>query len=553
MRIIRQWLTDRDGSARTDILTLFIIFGVAFLQTLGRFPLIEPDEGRYAEIPREMLERGDFITPLLDYVKYFEKPPLHYWLNALSMSIFGQNEFAVRLPGAMMGLLTVLLVYHAGRKLFGRRTGLLAALVLGTCTGFLVQARVNIIDMTLTCTLSASLAFFILAAREEERRKGLYYCLTYLCAALAVLAKGLIGIVFPGAIIFLYLLFTKRWRLLREMRLATGIALFLLVAAPWFTLVSLKNPEFARFFFIHEHFERFLTKVHGRYEPFWFFVPILVGTMLPWSFFILSGLRGIWRARQDGEGNSRFYLLVWAAFIFLFFSKSDSKLVPYILPVFPPLTLLIGHALSQAMDGEAGRLKLPALVSGGFLAVLGIGIVLYQLLAAKPAFGFAGAALLGILFLGEGIAAFAFARKGDTTVFVASFCLVSYLLGIFGPPVIYAGVAEKKSTRELALIVKRLAPEDAVIASFGYEQGLPFYTKRRTIVVGDRNELNFGSHLGDQSAWFMEPEQFAQIWDGKSEAFALIRSHELSRFMEMVKTPVREVGRNRRAILITNR
>jgi 4-amino-4-deoxy-L-arabinose transferase-like glycosyltransferase len=275
--------------------------------------------------------------------------------------------------------------------------------------------------------------------------------------------------------------------------------------------------------------------------------------MLPWSFFIPAGMRGLWRERMAGEGSSRFYLLVWAVFIFLFFSKSDSKLVPYILPVFPPLTLLIGHALAEAMDGDAGRLKLPALVTGGVLAFLGLGLFFYPGVAPKPAFGFAGAALLGVLFLGEGIAAFAFARKGDIPLFLASFCFASYLLGIFGPPVILAGVVEKKSSRELALMVKKLAAKDAVIASFGYEQGLPFYTKRRTIVVGDRNELDFGSRQGDQSAWFIEPGQFAQIWDGKSEAFALIRSWEMDRFKAMVKTPVRELGRNRRAILITNR
>src|SRR6266571_6770019 len=331
MRIITEWLTGKEVSAKRDISLLFTIFVIPFFQTLGRFPLIEPDEGRYAEIPREMLERCDFVTPLLYYVKYFETPPLHYWLNAIFMSIFGRNEFAARFAGALMGLLAVLLTYHIGRKLFGRRSGLLAALILGTCTGFLAQARLNITDMTLTCTLSASLAFFIVAAREDERHKGQYYYASYLCAALAVLAKGLIGIVFPGAIIFLYLLLAKRWRLLREMRLATGILLFLLIAAPWFVLVSMRNPEFAHFFFIHEHFERFLTKVHGRYQPGWYFFPILAAGLLPWTLLALHAAARAWSADRAQAFAPRRFLLLWVLVVFGFFSASNSKLASYIL------------------------------------------------------------------------------------------------------------------------------------------------------------------------------------------------------------------------------
>jgi 4-amino-4-deoxy-L-arabinose transferase-like glycosyltransferase len=553
MRIITEWLIAKEVSAKRDISLLLTIFGIAFFQTLGRFPLIEPDEGRYAEIPREMLERCDFITPLLNYVKYFEKPPLHYWLNALFMSIFGRNEFAARFAGALMGLLAVLLTYHVGRKLFGRRSGLLAALILGTCTGFLAQARLNITDMTLTCTLSASLAFFIVAAREDERHKGRYYYLSYLCAALAVLAKGLIGIVFPGAIIFLYLLLTKRWRLLREMRLATGILLFLLIAAPWFVLVSLRNPEFAHFFFIHEHFERFLTKVHGRYQPFWFFIPVLIGTMLPWSLFIPAACRGVWRERHGAEGSSRLYLLIWAAFIFLFFSKSDSKLVPYILPVFPALALLMGDALAKILDGEFTPLRRHAWLAGGILTILGVGLILYPQLAPKPQLSGAAGAVLGLLFLGEGVATLGSARKGNTLALFTSLCLFSYLVGIVGPPVILSGIAEKKSSKELALQVARTASRDAVVASFGYEQGLPFYAERRVVVVDDRNELDFGSRQGDQSAWFIDLPRFRELWDGATPVFALLREGELARLTGTVKAPITVLGQNRRKMLITNR
>ena len=189
-----------------DLLALTVVLGIPFLQFLGRLPLIDPDEGRYAEIPREMLEQGDLITPTLNYVKYFEKPPLLYWLNAASLKILGQTEFAVRLPSALCGLLTLLATYIIARKLYNRRTALFSAIILGTSIGFVLQSRIILTDMLLTFCLTAALGSFIIASQREERRSSpLPWYLLYLFCALAMLAKGLIGIVFPVGIIFLYL------------------------------------------------------------------------------------------------------------------------------------------------------------------------------------------------------------------------------------------------------------------------------------------------------------------------------------------------------------
>jgi 4-amino-4-deoxy-L-arabinose transferase-like glycosyltransferase len=553
MKFIGDFLGRKEGSYGKDLTLLAIVFGVAFFQFLGRIPLLEPDEGRYAEIPREMLERGDFITPFLNYVKYFEKPPLHYWLTALSFKVFGENEFAARFPGALMGLLSVLLACHAGRKLFGRRAGLLAAIILGTSTGFLVQARINLTDMTLTCTLSAALLFFILAAREGEARRGLYFHLAYAAAALAVLAKGLIGIVFPGAIIFLYQLLTRRWQLLREMRLLTGIPLFLLVAAPWFIAVSLQNPEFARFFFIHEHFERFTTKTHGRYQGPWFFIPVLAGTMLPWSFFIPAAVRGVWRERQTTGGDARLFLLIWATFIFLFFSKSNSQLVPYILPLFPPLALLMGHAFDRLFDREFRPLRGQSYSLTAVLLILGIGLIIYPHVARKEAFSDFGGIVMGGLFLAEGWLAFASCRRENLPALLATLCLGSYILGLIGPPFILTGIAEKKSLKELGLMVQKEAAPEALVATFGVRQGLSFYARKRVIVVGDRNELEFGSRQGDQSAWFLDLESFGRLWDSPTPVFALLSADELESLRGIARTPPRIVAQQGKKLLIGNR
>jgi 4-amino-4-deoxy-L-arabinose transferase-like glycosyltransferase len=552
MKFFADFLTNRDNSEKRDLALLLIVFGVAFLQFLGRVPLTEPDEGRYAEIPREMLELGDFITPHLNYVKYFEKPPLHYWLTALSFKIFGENEFAARFPGALMGLLAILLTYHVGRRLFGRREGLLAALILGTSIGFITQGRIDIIDMTLTCTLSAALAFFILAAREGESRTGIYYHLFYFFAALAVLAKGLIGIVFPGAIIFLYLLSSRNWRVIKEMRLPTGILLFLLVCAPWFIMVSLKNPEFPHFFFIREHFERFTTTIHHRNKGIWFFVPVLLATMLPWSFFIPAAVRGVWRERQSAEGKARLYLFIWAAFIFIFFSISDSQLEPYILPIFPALALLMGSAYGRFSDSVCTPLRIQGLAISVILIIGGIGVIAYPHVASSPGLTATGAALIGCILLFEGILTVRNIYRTPLLLFTG-LVLCSYLVALATPNLLFTGMANRKSLKELGNIIRDRGDRDSVVSSFGLLQGLPFYAKRRVVVVGDPGEAEFGSKQGDNSQWFMDPQRFVRLWDSPRHLLTVLPREKLAQWQGTVHNVPRIVAEKGKYILISNR
>ncbi|WP_243370591.1 glycosyltransferase family 39 protein [Geotalea sp. SG265] len=552
MQRLIEFFRSKDGSSSRDLGLLLVVFGFSFFQSLGRLPLLETDEGRYMEIPREMLERGDFITPTLNYVKYFEKPPLHYWINALSIKIFGLTEFAGRFSGVLWGILGIMLTYFLGRKLFGRREGLYGALVLGTSAGFLIQSRTNITDTTLTICLTAALAFFAIAIQDNEKKKGRYYYLFYIFAALAVLAKGLIGIVLPGAIVFCYLLITRRWSLLKEMRLPTGILLFLFVAAPWFVAVSAKNPEFARFFFIHEHFERFLTKVHGRYKPFWFYAPVLLGCMLPWSLFIPAAVGNAWKQRKAVGADARLFLVLWVLIIFAFFSKSNSKLVPYILPVYLPLAVLIGCAFVSALEQGIKSLKANAIAAGILLTLLGIAGLFYPFVAPKPQIPVQGSIIIGLCLLGLGIPPLVAVLKKQAVVLFCSMALFAYLFGLFAPPVIYAKIVQRKSSRELALLVREKAGKDAVVATFEYEQGLPFYAGRRVVVVGGRGELEFGSNLGDQSAWFIDLRRFVELWNSPRPVFALIQERELPVLKKVLTTPMKELGRQGRRILITN-
>jgi len=558
-----------------DLLMLLVVMGVPFLQFLGSLPLIDPDEGRYAQIPREMLERGDLITPTLNHVLYFEKPPLLYWVNALSLKLFGLNEFAARLPSALCGLLTVLITYAVARKLYERRTALLAAAILGTSAGFVIQSRIILTDMLLTCCLTAALGAFIVAAQREGRRGSPFpWYMFYLFSALAVLTKGLIGIVFPGGIIFFYLLLGNRWHLLGRMRLASGLLLFLAVTVPWFVAVSLRNPDFARFFFIHEHFERFTSTVHGRYQPFWYFVPVLAGTMLPWSFFIPGALGKAWRERGHQGGSGGMFLLIWVVLIFLFFSKSNSKLIPYLLPIFPPLAILIAHRVNCVLEGRSNGIKPALVVLGGVLTLLGatalgyawlpqaVGVLkellpqlsgpLTQFLKNAPQLTLAACIITGLLFLVQGVVALFVSARNPGRI-AAVLCACSFLLEILVPRLIMGEITRTESPRDLALKAADISGPDTRIVTFGPMQAVSWYTGRRVLVTGKIDELEFGSKQGDQSAWFPDRPALLRLWNGAAPVLIILKNGEFRELQPSLQPAPRIVMESGRKLLISNR
>jgi 4-amino-4-deoxy-L-arabinose transferase-like glycosyltransferase len=283
-------------------LALAVCALLLFFGGLGSYPLLEPDEGRYGEIPREMLAQHDFVTPRLNGVLYFEKPPLYYWLNAAALSVLEDPETACRLASALFGLAGVGLAWRLGRSMGGNRIALLSALVLGSSPLWVALSRANIIDMTLTFFLTATLTCFWLAQEREKGAPGerLFWYGMFVAAALATLAKGLIGFVIPGAVIFFYLLFTRRWRLLARVPWVAGVALFLLVAVPWHVLAARRNPDFAWFYFVHEHFLRYATPEARRQKPFWFFIAVLLAGMLPWSGLLPAALLRFRRRFRSG-------------------------------------------------------------------------------------------------------------------------------------------------------------------------------------------------------------------------------------------------------------
>ncbi len=506
-----------------------------FFWRLGEAPLLEPDEGRYTEVPREMLASGDFVTPRLDGVLYFEKPPLHYWLVAAAIRALGLTELAPRLPSALFGLLGVLLVHRLGAAMGGRRAGLVAAAALGTSPLYVTLGRLATLDMTLAFLLTLTLVCFWVAHREERGwRAGLWWHGAFLAAALAVLAKGLIGIVIPGAIVLVYLLVTGGWRVLRRVPWITGLGLFLALAVPWHVLAALRNPDFAWFYFVHEHVLRYATPIAERHEPFWYFAAVLVLGCVPWSGLFPSAMRLVaWRRLRAAlaERPEVTFLLAWSGFVFLFFSVSQSKLIPYILPALPPLAVLVGLLLARLRQGElpASGMETGGLVAGGALtAVYGL-FFLWAGLGKIVRVGLGGVISPGLLAPGGLLLALAVLvvlagigrrwRWRVLALFAASCSISAAIAGVV--PL----VGRERSSREVAERLRAaLHSGDGVFAYRCYPESLPVYLRQTVGVAAYEGELAFGiSHLtaGERERRFPDAGQFRNLWQSDRRVFVV--------------------------------
>lgn len=526
----------RPDRARTwrDVLLLALLLALFFGFGLGTRALWHPDEGRYSEIPRAMVASGDYVTPRLNGVKYFEKPALFYWMQAGSIKLFGVNEWALRLWPALLGLLGCLAVYGAGRKLYGRRAGLIAAAVLATSPLYYLLTRIITLDMAVSVLLTGALLSFLFGVREPPgRTRSLYLYAFYALCALATLTKGLIGIVIPAMVIGAWIVLLWDWRLLRAIHLPTGLLLFLAIAAPWHVLAAQANPEFAQFYFIHEHFQRYLTTTHGRYQPWWFFVPVLVLGVLPWIGLVFPALRAAWPRWQTRHAHrEELFLLLWAGLVFAFFSASGSKLIPYILPMLPPLALLLGRYLAPAAAAPA-----PIGLRGGFwlflAATAALGAYLTVELARRPEaqadalrLGSGAYLMLAGLLLAV-LAHFFLGRLATVTrplaALAAGAALLVLTLGAALP-----ALDDKYSVKALALDLKaRLLPADEVTTLRAYYQDLPVYLARRITVVDWKGELEFGTQQEDVSGWMIGEAEFRRRWQSPRTLYMITERENL--------------------------
>ena len=544
-------------------LLLALVLAVWFGYKLGSRDLWSPDEGRYAEIPREMLATGDFLTPRLNGVKYFEKPPLMYWLEAGAISVFGLNEWAARLWPALFALFGCLAVYFTGRALYSRRAGLFAAATLAISPLYAFMGGILTLDMALTAELTLAFCAFLLAVREPpgHRRRFLFYGF-YLSAALAVLTKGLVGIVIPAMVIGAWVVLLWEWGLLRRMYLPTGLLLFLAVAAPWHVLVARANPEFAHFYFIHEHFERYLTTVHNRYEPPWYFLPVLLAGMYPFSVFLpdalRNNLRGRWHARKTS--GDTWFLVLWSVLPFLFFSFSDSKLIPYVLPVWPPLALLVGRWLIQVYDRktEISRAAMTTLLILGIALAGGLALA-PKVMAESPKvvlitrqLGYGLYVMAAGLLLAGVVPFAAWLRRNGRSAVMGLFVGGAILVGAFDLNLSRVDVG--RSVKELAVTLKQqLRPEDEVMVYREYYQDLPVYLDRRVTIVEWKGELEFGASVEDTSNWLISGTEFRRRWSGPRTVYLLGSPKNIDALRTSGIRPMTVVAQTSHAVLVVNR
>jgi 4-amino-4-deoxy-L-arabinose transferase-like glycosyltransferase len=537
----------RRGTWSADLLGLVLIMVLLFGLFLGSRPLSVPDEARYAEIPREMLALHDFVTPHLNGVKYLEKPPLFYWTQAASIKLFsltsGKNEhseavedlvlpvksiseWVVRLPNACIALLDCLFLYGAARLLFDRQTGLVSSIVLATSLLYFALARMVTLDMCLSVCLSGSLLAFLVAVNFPPGSKRRYLCyVAYSFSALAVLTKGLVGIVFPVVIIGLWILLTYQWRLLKQIYLPSGILLFLLIVVPWHILVQHKNPEFFQFYFVDQQFLRYATLIARRYKPSWFFIPVLIAGFLPWIVFLLQAIVGNFPTTQQQlqEKSTSVFLLLWIMVIFIFFSFSHSKLIPYILPIFPALALLTGNYLSthftqRSLGIKWGIIALP--FTWLVLGILGILWLLFYPSADLPRSGIPFViAGYSVFLLTSVVATFFYKKYGVKATFILLVLgsAISFIIFSTGIPQI-----DTRSIKPFVQILKPLLqPHDKITSYKHYYQDLPFYLNHRVLTVDVTDELNFGMQHQDTASWMLPAARFWSLWHSRQRVFMI--------------------------------
>jgi 4-amino-4-deoxy-L-arabinose transferase-like glycosyltransferase len=542
---------------RTKILFLLVLLAcswVFFFLNLGSYSLKEPDEGRYAEIPREMLETGDYLVPHLNYVRYFEKPPLLYWMTAAFYKPFGVSEWSFRLPNALIALFCVLITYVFAARSWGARMGLISALILASSFGFFAMARVVTVDMLFAFLLFASLLCF---CQFYRAKKSLFLYLFYAALALAVLAKGPVAIVLLAATIILFLLSERRLSSLRDFVSPGGLLLFGVIAAPWFVVMSVKEKEFFQFFFIDQHVLRFLTSKHNRSGPIYYFLPVLFGGLFPWSVFIPRAAVRLWRVRDLRP------FFIWSVVVFAFFSLSGSKLPTYILPIYPAVALILGYLFDRCWHDRIQRNREVVVYAAFFscVAVAGLAYVsglltLYLTVlpdAGAPSGGMRSLSVcFGLISLGM-LALLSFKR---TRIFSHIFCALCFFsLLVVASLMAYVSVIDGvNTTKMLAREIDRRAKADAIVVNYGsYDETLPFYLGRRTYVAEYTGELAMGANYTDAKPFFLSRDEFTRMVRSEKPVFVVMKAKRLPLLESLDLSRNGIIGREDQRVLIANR
>jgi 4-amino-4-deoxy-L-arabinose transferase-like glycosyltransferase len=477
----------------------FLLAAVLFFARLGDLPLIDPDEGRNAEVAREMAESGAWVVPTFNGIPYLDKPALYFRMVALSFNAFGRTETAARLPSALSAAVLVGIMFAFCRRLYGERTAALTVIVLATTPLVVGFARLVIFDMPLALFMSGAILAGYLAEEDPASARRRWLLLGAVSSAVATLIKGPVGFLVPGAVLTVFHLVERRPRALRRMLAPANLLLFLAIVLPWFGALVYAHPEFVHYGLVEETLSRYLTTTFRRTEPVYYYGPVLLLVLYPWSLLLPEAVMAAWRNRARWTRGDRFFI-VWAVAVIIFFSSSQSKRPGYILPGLIALAVLIGRLFDHALAGPESRpvrLILRGTLGVALLSVVAAGALSLNLAGPdrlqdlldfesnefgrlQPDMG-----ILVVSLVGTAIAAAAVRVWRDVRLAVAVFALpaILFLSVGFGTAARYA---EASSARALARAIPPLPPGAIVACLECFAVGLPFYVGQPVTYITQR-------------------------------------------------------------------
>ncbi|MDA0910419.1 MAG: glycosyltransferase family 39 protein [Proteobacteria bacterium] len=513
-----------------DLLLITIIMAIA-LCLYGLPVLFTPDEGRYAEIAREMVVNHQYIVPHLDGVIYFEKPPMIYWLTALSLKIFGFNIWAARLPNPVLSIIGVWFVYIVCRIVYQkRRVSLWAALITGTSILYLGGGRYLNLDAGVAFFLTITMLSFWASRqyRQTSWQANIWLLNAFIFSGLAVMTKGLIGIVFPMMIIGLWALIVSRYRLLLDYRLYLGLIVVLIISVPWIVAVNNEHPEFFHYYVIVQQILRYATDEQGRQMSKFVYFGIFIIGFFPWFGFLPQIFKSVLtKLKTRKQHDNEWYLFVWGMAILLFFAFSKSILMGYLIPVIIPFAILIARRIDKLLNESTLRksTKASIVVALVFFVIIAIAFVILPFIPRFAMFfneiaGFYWPA--AVVSLITAIAGFIYLKRNNLKAIMLWFvCAMMIILNLGWSGSQYFA---QKSVRPLTNIVAPLLKTypHAIVANYGgYYYDAQFYLDRLTWIVANEGELANTAKMPNSGAdkTLRTAAQFWPVWQSDRRVF----------------------------------
>lgn len=538
------------------ILYCCIVFGFM----LGARPLSSPDETRYSSVSVEMLRTHDYVTPRVNGIKFLDKPILYYWAQAFSIHHFGIYNWSLRLASAVFALLTSLGVFLFALKFYDRKTAWLSLLILSTSPLFFFAARYINMDMAITAWITLCLLSFQAAVLTPSHifRKLFVYSI-YVFAALGFLTKGLIGFVIPGLVILVWMIWERRWEILQWVISPIGILLFLIITLPWLFAVQKANSDFFHYFFVVEHFQRFHMQGFNNPMPWWFYLPVILIGMLSWSLLILARCAQ-WIKKRRGDS----FLIIWTLVVLLFFSIPSSKIITYILPLFPPLALLIARFIGEVdkqIQLKNNLLVFSFLIYGIIASSLFLFLLFFNFYTILQPFRIDLILCVCVLFL-TAFMSFCWLYTKNWMAEVLTIGISTLLLLAIGS-IAVAKLPDDGMKNFASILEKRIHPNDKLVTYEMYPYALPIYLNHRVIIVMNwdsisdsldnwKGHFHYGATKKDRKEYLITARQFLKLWIGKNRVYVIIPIDIYNRLKVKVPDFKHVLGMTKESVLLEN-